>query len=104
MFGGDEWLIIVIVALVVFGSAKLPSLAKNLGEAQREFKRSMREGAEDDEDDPPPVATASKVVETVVVPKAIEAPETPDVAVDATVAAAPSAEAATSEVTPPSVG
>lgn len=51
MFGGDEWLIIVVIALVVFGSAKLPSLAKNLGEAQREFKRSMKEGAADDDDD-----------------------------------------------------
>lgn len=47
MFGGDEWLIIVIVALVIFGAGQLPKLARNLGEAQKEFKRAMH----DDDDD-----------------------------------------------------
>ena len=42
MFGGDEWLIIVIVALVLFGGSQLPKLAKNLGEAQRELKKAMK--------------------------------------------------------------
>lgn len=31
-------LIVLLVVLVLFGGAKLPKLAKSLGEAQREFK------------------------------------------------------------------
>jgi sec-independent protein translocase protein TatA len=48
MFGGDEWLIIAIVALVLFGGAQLPKLARSLGEAQRELKRGLRDDDEDD--------------------------------------------------------
>lgn len=48
MFGGDEWLIIAVIALVLFGGSQLPKLARNLGEAQREFKRSMRDDPPDD--------------------------------------------------------
>ena len=45
MFGGDEWLIIAIVALVLFGGSQLPKLARNLGEAQRELKKAMKDEA-----------------------------------------------------------
>lgn len=38
MPGPPEMLIILLVVLVMFGGAKLPKLAKSLGEAQREFK------------------------------------------------------------------
>ena len=43
--GPTELLIILVIVLVLFGGAKLPKLAKSLGEAQREFKK----GAEDAE-------------------------------------------------------
>lgn len=36
--GAPELLILLVVVLVLFGGAKLPKLAKSLGEAQREFK------------------------------------------------------------------
>ncbi|CAB4548641.1 unannotated protein [freshwater metagenome] len=49
MFGGNEWLIVAIVALVLFGGSQLPKLAKNLGSAQKEFKKGLAEGKEDDE-------------------------------------------------------
>jgi len=38
--GAPELLIILVVVLVLFGGAKLPSLARSLGEAQRELKRA----------------------------------------------------------------
>ena len=54
MFGGDEWLIIAVIALVLFGGSQLPKLARNLGEAQREFKKSMHDDSADDEPGSPP--------------------------------------------------
>lgn len=48
MLGGDEWVIIAIVALLIFGAGQLPKLARNLGEAQKEFKRAMREEGDGD--------------------------------------------------------
>jgi sec-independent protein translocase protein TatA len=37
--GPQELIIILVIVLVLFGGAKLPKLAKSLGEAQREFKK-----------------------------------------------------------------
>jgi sec-independent protein translocase protein TatA len=49
--GGSELLIVLVIVLVLFGGAKLPQLARNLGQAQREFKRGTDEerAAETDE-------------------------------------------------------
>lgn len=41
--GAPELLIILVIILLVFGGAKLPKLAKSLGQAQREFKRGTVE-------------------------------------------------------------
>lgn len=51
MFSGNEWLIVVIIALVIFGGSQLPKLARNVGQAQKEFKKGLAEGKEDDLDD-----------------------------------------------------
>lgn len=48
MFGGNEWLIIVIVALVLFGGSQIPKLARSLGQAQKEFKQGIAEGSDED--------------------------------------------------------
>jgi sec-independent protein translocase protein TatA len=37
--GAPELLIILVVVLVLFGSTRLPKLARSLGQAQHEFKR-----------------------------------------------------------------
>ncbi len=42
--GPPELLIILVIVLVLFGGAKLPKLARSLGEAQREFKKGSDEG------------------------------------------------------------
>ena len=48
MPGLPEMLIVLFLALLLFGGAKLPSLMRNLGKSANEFKRGMAE-TEDDE-------------------------------------------------------
>lgn len=42
----QELLIILIIVLVLFGGSKLPQLARNLGQAQKEFKSGLDEGVD----------------------------------------------------------
>ena len=53
--GPVELIIILAIVLLLFGSRKLPELAKSLGKAQREFKQGMREG--ETEATSPPAST-----------------------------------------------
>ncbi|MDW7675362.1 MAG: twin-arginine translocase TatA/TatE family subunit [Bacillota bacterium] len=39
-FGMTELIIILVIALIIFGPGKLPELGKSLGSAIREFKSS----------------------------------------------------------------
>jgi sec-independent protein translocase protein TatA len=48
--GAPELLIMLLVILVLFGGAKLPNLARSLGQAQTEFKKGIRQGAKFDDD------------------------------------------------------
>lgn len=48
MFGGQEWIVILIVAVLLFGGSQIPKLARSIGQAQREFKSGLAEGAADD--------------------------------------------------------
>lgn len=50
MFSGNEWLIVVIAALVLFGGSQIPKLARNLGQAQKEFKKGLAPGSEGEAD------------------------------------------------------
>ncbi len=49
--GTSELIIILVILLVLFGGAKLPKLARSLGQAQKEFKEGISEGAADSDDD-----------------------------------------------------
>ena len=40
MFGITHWIIVLLIALVVFGPEKLPELARTLGRALAEFRRA----------------------------------------------------------------
>jgi sec-independent protein translocase protein TatA len=42
--GPTELLIVLAVVLVLFGGAKIPKLARSLGQAQKEFKAGVDEG------------------------------------------------------------
>ena len=41
--GAPELIIFLLVVLLLFGSTKLPKLARSLGEAQKEFKKGVAE-------------------------------------------------------------
>ncbi len=41
--GAPELLIVLVIALVMFGGAKLPQLARSIGQAQKEFRNASRD-------------------------------------------------------------
>jgi sec-independent protein translocase protein TatA len=43
MPSGPEWFIVLAVVLLIFGGSQLPKLARNLGQAQKEFKHGLNE-------------------------------------------------------------
>jgi sec-independent protein translocase protein TatA len=49
--GAPELLIILVVILVLFGGAKLPKLARSLGQAQHEFKKGTTERELEEEEE-----------------------------------------------------
>lgn len=57
--GTSELIIILVILLVLFGGAKLPKLARSLGQAQKEFKDGLRDGDGDDADTGPQTDTKS---------------------------------------------
>ena len=46
----NEMIWIVLIVVVLFGGSQIPKLARSLGQAQKEFKDGLREGAEGEED------------------------------------------------------
>lgn len=47
---GQEWLIVLLIVLLIFGARKLPELARSLGSSAKEFRKGIAEGAREDED------------------------------------------------------
>ena len=52
VIGTTELIIILVIVLVIFGGAKLPKLARSLGQAQREFRKNADELEESAEGEP----------------------------------------------------
>ena len=52
--GPPELLIIFLIVLLLFGTAKLPKLARSLGQAQKEFKQGVARGLDPDDDSQAP--------------------------------------------------
>jgi len=46
--GAQELMIILVIALVLFGGQKLPELARSLGKSMNEFKKGIAEGTGDE--------------------------------------------------------
>ena len=48
--GGQEWLIVLLIVLLIFGARKLPELARSLGSSAKEFRKGIEEGSKEDDD------------------------------------------------------
>jgi sec-independent protein translocase protein TatA len=57
--GTDVWVVLVIGIVVIFGASKLPQIARNMGKAQGEFKKGLKEGAAGDESAAPATPPAA---------------------------------------------
>jgi sec-independent protein translocase protein TatA len=51
--GAPELIIVLVIVLLIFGSTKLPKLARSMGQASKEFKKGLDEGADDEDDKKP---------------------------------------------------
>lgn len=79
--GVPELIILLVVALIVFGPRKLPDLGRSLGKSLAEFKRAsndlrntLDEEIRSEERKAPPAAPTT----TPTDPRALSAPTTPD--------------------------
>lgn len=52
--GPLELIVVLIIALVIFGPKRLPELGRSVGKGIREFRASVSGSVDDDEDDEPP--------------------------------------------------
>jgi sec-independent protein translocase protein TatA len=66
----QDWMIVLVIgAVVIFGAAKLPQIARNMGKAQGEFKKGLKEGVVDEESPAPPAATPPATAPPVAAPE-----------------------------------
>jgi sec-independent protein translocase protein TatA len=48
--GVPELMVILVIALVIFGPSKLPQIGSGLGKAIRDFKKGVTESSDEDAD------------------------------------------------------
>ena len=48
---GWELLLVLLLIALLFGSSKLPGLARSMGQAAKEFRKGIEEGVGDDDTD-----------------------------------------------------
>jgi sec-independent protein translocase protein TatA len=68
--GTDVWVVVVIGVVLLFGATKLPQIARNLGKAQGEFKKGLKEGNVEEASTPPAAAPPPAVQPPAAAPPA----------------------------------
>jgi sec-independent protein translocase protein TatA len=78
LFGEQGLIVLIVVALVLFGSTQIPKLARSLGSAQKEFKKGLDHGDPDIDSD--------KAVVELVAPTGVTTPAQTTVSIATTAA------------------
>lgn len=71
LFAGPHLWILLIVILLLFGAAKLPALAKSMGQSARIFKGEIKAMKDDDAPADAPVAGAAPTIAAEPTPPVI---------------------------------
>ncbi len=50
IMGPDLIIVVVIAALLIFGGAAIPKLARNLGSTKKEFEKGLKQGVDPNAD------------------------------------------------------
>lgn len=50
IFGPDLLIVVIVVAVLIFGGSAIPKLARNLGQAKNEFEKGMKTKTSDETD------------------------------------------------------
>jgi sec-independent protein translocase protein TatA len=75
LFGEQGIIVLIVIAVVLFGSTQIPKLARSLGSAQKEFKKGLDEGANGEAgSDPAPATQVAPQVIQAPAPQVIQAP------------------------------
>ena len=45
IFGPDLIIVVVVIAVVIFGGSRIPKMARSLGSAKSEFEKGIKDGA-----------------------------------------------------------
>jgi len=57
LFGVDGIVVVAVLAVLLFGGAAIPKLARNLGSAKHQFARGLEEGQHAADDEGAPAVT-----------------------------------------------
>ena len=74
--GLPEIIIVLVIALVIFGPKRLPELGRSLGNGMREFKDSIAGNSDDDDDEQKPELESSSSDDSAAEPVEGEVVET----------------------------
>jgi sec-independent protein translocase protein TatA len=70
IFGPDVLIVVVIAVVLLFGAGQLPKLARSVGEASKEFKKSQQEAEEQAKAEAAAAAAAPKQDDKITLSKA----------------------------------
>lgn len=48
MLRGQEWVVVLLVVVLIFGARKLPDLARSLGASAKEFRKGLEQGVDEE--------------------------------------------------------